>query len=1035
MPYSHKNQNSQTQHQGIAKVPTQKDSRQIILDLFPDNAAQEITAGDIRQFIQAIYQEKISIYDIIDDLQTADGTKPLSANMGLELADRITPLEFQSSIDRTKIDTNEVDIQKLTDDQLIIEGDIKDVQKRVGTLDQNVQTNQTEIAKIKNTTILNTNEISRIGQSLFNVDNTVNQFTQSILDNTSDISNIKVYNQNHKKDYDALSTKTNQTDAELKKVEKDITKNANNIQQHQRRIKDLEDDDVLFSAEFGQVKTQTTAQQIEIDKNSKAIRDGQPQVNQNKIDVEVAGNKVTNLEIKTSNHENRIVSIEANTTTLEPRVISLERDVAQGFASVASNSKQISELQSTAQKFFTSVIKNANNIGDNIKSINVLSSRMSGYNHNISKNVTSIANNKNRIDSLEQSAQGIKNDITLISGNVSANDTTIKDHSNKLNQHSQRITDNKNESIALTTSLNSAVVHIAQLDTDTKKINQEIVKLGDDINSNQIEVIKLNQEVNTIDHKTSNLSNLVQTNTTKLATVEAGATADMTPGEIKTAYSSNPDVNTFTNKEKEVVDLLSTDKTTLTANIEDMSIWNSNGPARFNLVPKPGEESYLYQWDTQANKALWSIGKFPKSKVHPADLTLSSSGGFFLDIEDPAGELRLRKNGLVEKIVSLETTKDGVVHYNKTTDKFDIGHVNQTESILKVGDISSAAELIIQGHDAQASGVHAFHSKLIGYGSKGNASGGFEIASKGSETVIEAKEGNLILKAWNDVIIDVTKKGGKASYGRALVLDISSVPGNEDSVVFDFASNSWKFRKLDFYNKQEVIDKLLLKANAANVYSKAETYSQSEVNSKEAAINVKIAAKVDTSAVYGKNEVYNKLEMDPKLSAKAEIIDVYTKSYLDVTLANKADANNIYDKNSTDLKLATKMDKTEGVLKTKVYTKQETYSKSEANNLLLNKADKSEYYIKSEIDTKLGAKSDKSDTFSKSTINSKLLNKVDVVAGKQLSEENFSGLEKVKLQKITPKPKPTYTTATTVPDIAQSFNELIDVLKSTGILV
>jgi hypothetical protein len=37
---------------------------------------------------------------------------------------------------------------------------------------------------------------------------------------------------------------------------------------------------------------------------------------------------------------------------------------------------------------------------------------------------------------------------------------------------------------------------------------------------------------------------------TKLTGIEAGATADMTAGEIKTAYESNPDTNEFTDAEK-----------------------------------------------------------------------------------------------------------------------------------------------------------------------------------------------------------------------------------------------------------------------------------------------------------------------------------------------------------------------------------------------------------------------------------------------------------------------------------------------------
>ena len=58
------------------------DSRDILLDTFRDNNAQLITANDMREFINAIYDEKVAVNDIVDNLASDDTNKVLSAYQG-----------------------------------------------------------------------------------------------------------------------------------------------------------------------------------------------------------------------------------------------------------------------------------------------------------------------------------------------------------------------------------------------------------------------------------------------------------------------------------------------------------------------------------------------------------------------------------------------------------------------------------------------------------------------------------------------------------------------------------------------------------------------------------------------------------------------------------------------------------------------------------------------------------------------------------------------------------------------------------------
>ena len=64
-------------------MATTQNSRDELLNLFPDNNQQLIEAADIRQFVNAIYDEAvIKGEDVVDNLSTISTTLPLSANQG-----------------------------------------------------------------------------------------------------------------------------------------------------------------------------------------------------------------------------------------------------------------------------------------------------------------------------------------------------------------------------------------------------------------------------------------------------------------------------------------------------------------------------------------------------------------------------------------------------------------------------------------------------------------------------------------------------------------------------------------------------------------------------------------------------------------------------------------------------------------------------------------------------------------------------------------------------------------------------------------
>ena len=64
-------------------------SKDILLDTFKDNKAQEITAADMREFVNAIYHEMALVDDIVDNTQSTDVDKAFSAKQGHLLAQAI----------------------------------------------------------------------------------------------------------------------------------------------------------------------------------------------------------------------------------------------------------------------------------------------------------------------------------------------------------------------------------------------------------------------------------------------------------------------------------------------------------------------------------------------------------------------------------------------------------------------------------------------------------------------------------------------------------------------------------------------------------------------------------------------------------------------------------------------------------------------------------------------------------------------------------------------------------------------------------
>lgn len=151
---------------------------------------------------------------------------------------------------------------------------------------------------------------------------------------------------------------------------------------------------------------------------------------------------------------------------------------------------------------------------------------------------------------------------------------------------------------------------------------------------------------------------------------------------------------------------------------------------------------------------------------------------------------------------------------------------------------------------------------------------------------------------------------------------------------------------------------------------------------------------VDSTCTGGTTDIYSKSEIDLKLSLKANSSDVFNKSEINSMLSTKANKSDLPDIST----MATKDE-----LKLKANTN-DIYSKAEVDAKFddIEPVDLTNYYTKIEVDEKIADAGtvDLSSYYKKTEVDDKLSVKVDVVAGKQLSTNDYTDTDKTKLQSL-----------------------------------
>jgi hypothetical protein len=85
--------------------------RQTLLQIFADNNTNNISAADMRTFVNCVYDNFLELTKVIDNLDTYSSNSALSANQGAILNDKIE----QNQQDIVNLDSNKIDKTEVYD--------------------------------------------------------------------------------------------------------------------------------------------------------------------------------------------------------------------------------------------------------------------------------------------------------------------------------------------------------------------------------------------------------------------------------------------------------------------------------------------------------------------------------------------------------------------------------------------------------------------------------------------------------------------------------------------------------------------------------------------------------------------------------------------------------------------------------------------------------------------------------------------------------------------------------------------------------
>jgi len=375
------------------------DSRDILLDLFPDNGAFEISAADLRTFVNTVYDEKVGTNKVIDNTNSNSATDVLSANQGKLLSERITN------------NTNEFPQ---------IKTDIADLQTNLTNTNTSVNTNSQNIGQNTANIVINTQKITNLETSVSGIDNEIVNIKNDITQHNTRITNNETEINSTKSSLVVLNTQLNDTTAQVNLNKHNISINADQINSNKQRIYQLEQqqdlsgdvqqlqvdvqnlkqEDIQINQELTNtnnevttIKTDVSDLKVKVNTNTldiSAIKQETPQIETNKNDIITIKNNINTIETNVNSNRIKSEANELNISTLNTNMSTLQTEVTDLSTKVDTYDQRIQTLD-------TRVSDNTQDITSNRSSITSLTSEVTNMRADLNQNITAVSNNAQNI--------------------------------------------------------------------------------------------------------------------------------------------------------------------------------------------------------------------------------------------------------------------------------------------------------------------------------------------------------------------------------------------------------------------------------------------------------------------------------------------------------------------------------------------------------------------------------------------------------------------------------------------------------------
>jgi len=454
-------------------------SKQYILSLFPDNNNNEISAADMRIFVNAIFDEEVDTTAIIDNLFSTDGQVPLSANQGRIVDGKITIVEADVSGKENSLGLGSVN--------------------QVLTIDLNsnkvwqTPTSYTEVVvydgldSVSSTLALSANQGRVLNSFIKTSDINISANTQKIENNIIKIDDNSSAISTNIDNISGHDTRITNNRDDIQILASQQIDNTNNI--------DINKDDILFNKD-------------NIDINTDELIITNSKINANiikidKIDTYIGINDVNNnFNIGTLNER-----IEINVDDINVlQALNGGVDLSALRQQVNNNSAKIDLNIDNISNNGTQISLNSSAIGNNSLLISANASNILNNTQNISTNLGKISNNSNIISQHSIDISKNTQDILINEGNINNNSDVIVLNTNNILLNKDLINDNSIKISKNTTDIfnNKQDIEVLQVDlaTNTQDIGINFIS----IETNRNAIILLQESDVNIGEEITNLS-------------------------------------------------------------------------------------------------------------------------------------------------------------------------------------------------------------------------------------------------------------------------------------------------------------------------------------------------------------------------------------------------------------------------------------------------------------------------------------------------------------------------------------------------